>query len=214
MPRLLRYPLHFQESRNSGNRHFRSRFPLLWRFPQHDIVFVERIHKPGVMDKLVDAEQPQLAEGPVEHGYAGITHESRREQKSVRLRHSGMHGRRQSAARRMVAVVRHRARRADPHRRPSPRKSMRPSVPVEPGGPVSGGRSTGFVLPEGYTGATAPIPKDDGIVIGDIGGVRVAVIRYSRVPGNEAGTPAVEPLRHGSMNSDVIPAHVCCLPLR
>ena len=55
--------------------------------------------------KLVDAERPQPAEGPVEHGHAGIARESRREQKSVRLRHAGMDGRRQGAARRKTAVL-------------------------------------------------------------------------------------------------------------
>ena len=71
-------------------------------------------------DKLADAEHPQLCEGTVEHRHAGIAREPRREQESVRLRHAGMDSRRQGAARRMIAVVGHRARGADAHRPVAP----------------------------------------------------------------------------------------------
>ena len=80
-------------------------------------------------DKLDEVEHPHLAEGAVEHGHADFAGEPRREQESVRLRHTGMDGRRQGAARRMVAVVRHRARRADAYG-PSPRRSPRASGSV------------------------------------------------------------------------------------
>ena len=63
--------------------------------------------------KVGDVERRQLAEGPLEHGHASVTGEPRRKQEPVRLRQVGMDGGRQGAARRMVPVVRHRARRAD-----------------------------------------------------------------------------------------------------
>ena len=64
--------------------------------------------------KVGDVERRQLAEGPLEHGHAGVTGEPRREQEPVRLRQVGMDGGRQGAARRMIAVVRRRVKRLRP----------------------------------------------------------------------------------------------------
>ena len=46
-------------------------------------------------------------------------------------------------------------------------------------GEAAGGWSVAFVLPAGYTAATAPVPDDAGVTVRDVGARRVASIRFS-----------------------------------
>ena len=102
--------------------------PLPRRFRERDTVIVKRVQKPRMADKLVGAEQLQLAERSVEQGHAGIAREARQVRKSVRLRHAAMDGRRQGAARRVGC------RRARPRslRRcaPARRRAGRPGLAI------------------------------------------------------------------------------------
>jgi hypothetical protein len=55
-------------------------------------------------------------------------------------------------------------------------------VLVEPeagGAPAGGGWTVAFVLPEGMTPATAPVPTDPRVVIAELPARRVGVVRYS-----------------------------------
>ena len=61
------------------------------------------------------------------------------------------------------------------------------SGPTALASPSSGGWSIGFVLPAGYTAATAPVPKSADVSIGDVAARCVASIRFSGTLGEEAG---------------------------
>ena len=67
-------------------------------------------------DQLGGAAGPQPPEGPLEQGHAQVAREPRREQKPVGFRHAAVNCGGQSPAGGMVAVVGHRARRADANR--------------------------------------------------------------------------------------------------
>ena len=54
-------------------------------------------------------------------------------------------------------------------------------------GPGIGGWRIGFVLPDGYTAATAPVPEDGGVAVRDLGARCVASIRFSGMLDNKAG---------------------------
>ncbi len=59
--------------------------------------------------------------------------------------------------------------------------------PTTLAGPGIGGWSIGFVLPAGYTAATAPLPKSADVSIGDVAARCVASIRFSGTLAEEAG---------------------------
>ena len=66
------------------------------------------------------------------------------------------------------------------------REAEEEAQPTLAGAGISGW-SIGFILPSGYTAATAPLPERADIVLNDVAARCVASVRFSGTLGNEAG---------------------------
>ena len=70
------------------------------------------------------------------------------------------------------------------------------SEPTTLAGPGIGGWSIGFVLPAGYTAASAPVPKSADVSVSDVSARCVASIRFSGTLAEEAGEAERQTLEH------------------
>ena len=69
----------------------------------------------------------------------------------------------------------------------APQRGEDSDAPTTLAGADIGGWSIGFVLPAGYTTATAPVPTGTDVVVSDVAARCVASIRFTSKLGDEAG---------------------------
>jgi hypothetical protein len=79
------------------------------------------------------------------------------------------------------------------------------TAPVAQAAAGPGQWTISFYMPAGYTAATLPRPKDQGIVISELPGALDAVIRFTGIPGKAPAAAAREELLATLANSPYVP---------